>query len=172
MIKQIKLKHYGNTQLPNGQAYCDQSPIRGTDKDRTRTIAGIMTPKKPNFNDFLQKSIDIKAHLDKSQDRSRSFLKRSKVNAKADKLLVQEKKQGPGAVGDLDKSGASGTTPKEERKKKRLNFFRAMFGKAKDGTSSGDSSENGSGDVGKKVTVKKSPARKFFRGIDKLLNKL
>ena len=48
-----------------------------------------------------------------------------------------------------------------------------MFGKAKGSQSnSGESSESGSGAVKQKFGVKKSPAKKFFRGIDKLLNKL
>lgn len=45
----------------------------------------MLTPRKPNFNDFLQKTIDIKAHLDRSQDRSGSFMKRAKWNAKKDR---------------------------------------------------------------------------------------
>lgn len=97
-------------------------------------------PTKPNFNDFLQKTLDIKDHLDKSADKSNSFLKRSKVNAKADKQLVPAKVSVTDR--DLDKSEVSGKTPKEDNKKKRLNFFRAIFGKAKNQPDSVNSPKN------------------------------
>jgi hypothetical protein len=85
IIKEIKVRHYGNVQLPNGQAYCQQSPSKNFGAGAVVTPRGVLNPRKPNFNDFLQKTIDIKAHLDRSKDRSGSFMKRAKWNAKKDR---------------------------------------------------------------------------------------